>query len=75
VTPLPPSIIAAQRFHAGEPGSGVAVVKSTLGRAAMIGAALFLLGERERLLAYALGSAVTLELFVLLTTRPDQPSR
>ena len=68
--PLPPSIIAAQRFHAGEPGSGVAVVKSTLGRAAMIGAALFLLGERRRLLAYSLGAATALELFVLYTTRP-----
>lgn len=70
-----PSVRAAQMYINGEEGGLAAVVSSTLGRAALIGAGIAVIGgERDpvRLAKHAIGGAVAIEVFVLwYTNRPE----
>ena len=64
-----PSIGAAEGWLRGQPGAGFAVVTSIALRAGLIAAGLAVLGERKKLVPYAIGGALAVELFVLTTVR------
>lgn len=61
---LPSSTAAADLLH-GNPGGLAGVVLSTAGRAALIGAGLYVAGEREHLVRNAVAGALAIEVFVL----------
>lgn len=61
-----PSEIAARAFIRGEPGALTAVVFSTLLRASLIGAGLYVAGDREHTIRNALAGALAVEVGVLL---------
>ena len=61
-----PSVVAAEKLFNGESWGLLAVLASTVGRAGVIGAGLFLAGEREHLLRNACAGALAIETFVLI---------
>jgi hypothetical protein len=60
-----PSSQAALDLVEGKPAAIVPVLGSMLGRAALIGAGLFVVGERRNLVKYSAAAAVAIELFVI----------
>ena len=62
-----PSVTAAQSFIRGDKGGIMAVIGSTLGRAAIIAPGLWLAGDRNprRIARNALFGALAIEIFVL----------
>ena len=60
---ISPSNAAACRFLNGEPNGAVAVIGTTLGRAALIGAGMWIFGLREPkdLVKYAIAGALGVE--------------
>ena len=61
-----PSADAANALLAGKPGALGEVIGTTLGRALLIGAGLYLVGGREKpLVKNALAGALAIEVFVL----------
>jgi hypothetical protein len=69
IEPTLPSVTAAEKFWKNEPGAIPAILWSLTERSAIIGAALFLLGERKNLLKYTLGSAAAIEIAVLVVVK------
>jgi hypothetical protein len=67
--PTLPSVTAAEKFWRGETGAIPAILWSMGGRAAIIGAALFLLGERKKLVRYSLGASAAIEAVVLAVVK------
>lgn len=67
MTPTLPSVKAAAMFIRGEPGGILAVISSTLGRAAIIAPGLWVAGDRnpKRIARNALFGALAIEIFVL----------
>ena len=63
--PTLPSVVAAQKFWRGESGALGSILWSMTERAAIIGAALYLAGERKRLLRYTLATTAAIEAVVL----------
>lgn len=63
--PTLPSIIAAEALLKGEEGAWGKILWSLLQRSAIIAPALYLAGERERILKYTAFSAIAIELVVL----------
>jgi len=63
--PTLPSVTAAEKFWKGEPGALGAVLWSMVERAAIIAPALYVLGERKRLVRYTLGVTAAIEAVVL----------
>lgn len=63
--PTLPSVVAAEKFWKGEPGGVSAVLWSMVERAAIIAPALFLLGERKKLVRYTVGVTAAIEAVVL----------
>ena len=63
--PTLPSVVAAEKFWRGEPGAFGSVLWSMLERAAIIAPALYVLGERKRLVRYTVGVTVAIEAVVL----------
>lgn len=61
-----PSVVAAEKLFNGESWGILAVLASTIGRAGVVGAGLFLAGEREHLVRNAFAGALAIEAFVLL---------
>ena len=61
-----PSVVAAEKLFNGESWGLVAVLASTVGRAGVIGAGLFLAGERDHLVRNAFAGALAVEAFVLM---------
>lgn len=61
-----PSETAAKALIRGEPGALGSVLYWTLWRAGVIGAGLYVAGERERLVRNALAGALAVEVGVLL---------
>jgi hypothetical protein len=64
-----PSVAAAEDFFNGKPGGLSSVLLSTGLRAGLIGAGLYVAGERQRLLRYSIAGALAIEAFVLLYIR------
>jgi len=60
-----PSVSSAEAFWLGEPGSVGKLIMSTLGRSTVIGAGLFIAGERRHLIKYSLFAATAIEIMVL----------
>ena len=60
-----PSSQAALDLVEGKPAAIVPVLGSMLGRAALIGAGLFVVGERKHLFKYSAAAAVAIEMFVI----------
>lgn len=60
-----PSQQAAADLLAGKPGAAFQVAGTMLGRALLIGAGLYIAGERKNLERNALAGAVAIEVFVL----------
>lgn len=67
--PTLPSIVAAQAFWNGEPEAWKKVLWSMSERSAIIATALFLAGERKRLVRYTLATSAAIEAVVLLVVR------
>ena len=63
--PTLPSVVAAEKFWKKEPDAYQAIAKSMAQRAAIIGTALLIAGERKRLLRYTLAATIAIELVVL----------
>jgi hypothetical protein len=63
-----PSYRAACELYLSEPGAGKKVGLSFVSRTALIGAALYLAGERKNLLRYSLVTSGAVEAFVLWWT-------
>ncbi len=61
-----PSEVAAKAFIRGEPGGLFDVTYWTLWRAGLIGAGLYVAGERQHLVRNALAGALAVELGVIL---------
>jgi hypothetical protein len=66
VTTTLPSVTAAEDFLEGKKGGFANVVLSTGLRAGLIGAGLYVAGEREKLLKYSVYGALAIEAFVLV---------
>ncbi len=64
-TPTLPSIVAAEAFWRGDEGAWKRVLWSMLERAAIIAPALYLAGERKRVLRYTLATTAAIEAVVL----------
>jgi len=64
-----PSVVAAEKFWRGEDGAVGAILFSMAERAAIIGAALYLAGERKRLLRYTLAATLGIEAVVLTSVK------
>lgn len=69
-----PSEAAARALVRGEPGAWVDVLSSTLLRASLIGAGLYVVGSRERLVRNALAGALAVEIGVLLFAWNTEPA-
>ena len=67
--PTLPSVTAAEKFWNGEPGAWKSILGSMLERAAIIAPALYLAGERKRLLRYTLAVTLGIEAVVLATVK------
>ena len=63
--PTLPSVVAAEKFWKKDPDAYPAIAKSMAQRAAIIGTALLIAGERKRLLRYTLAATIAIELVVL----------
>lgn len=71
----PPSATAARDLVAGDPAALPRVVLSYLGRAAMVGGAMYLAGARTHVLRDALAGTAVLELLILLWFARDEERR
>lgn len=69
-----PSAIAAEKFWRGEPGAGWTIAGSMLERSAIVATALYLAGERKRLLRYTVAVTVAIEVVVLAVLKPENDS-
>lgn len=67
--PTLPSVVAAEAVWTDQPGAIGSVAVSLLERAAIIGGALFLAGERKNLLRYTLATTIAIELVVLAVVK------
>lgn len=71
-----PSSTSARSLVRGEPGGVIAALLSTVARAGIIGAGLYVAGARGRkLVVYAAAGAVAIEAFVLAWVVADERSR
>lgn len=64
-----PSVLAAEKFLNNEPGGLRDVVMSMLGRASIIAVGLLVVGERRKVVKYALAGAAAIETFVLFQVK------
>ena len=60
-----PSASAAASFVRGEPGAGWAITKTWLERAVLLGAGMYVLGDRRSLVRNALAGSAAIEAWVL----------
>lgn len=65
VCPALPSGTSAYKLVSGDPAGIVGVIGHTVGRAALIGTGLYVVGEREHVVRNAVGGALAIEAFVL----------
>lgn len=70
-----PSVSSAEAFWLGEPGAVGKLILSTLGRSTVIGAGLFIAGERRHLVKYSLFAATAIEIMVLTLVKKQLAER